>query len=366
MGTIRTLLALAVVLTHAYGFGVLAGMLAVQLFYMISGYLISFIPNETDNYRQVSVFYKNRALRLFPVYFVVAGLALLVQSAIWASGGVSPVFDTYAMVGNAARAVLTIANITLFFQDWVMFLGSIDGKLQFVSSFTNSDVPLYNGLLVPQAWTLGLELTFYLIAPFIIRKKWLVIALFGASVLLRLYLISIGIGRSDPWSHRFFPTELGLFLLGAMAHQWLWPLVKRLPEAITQRLAIVATAFLAILWLGFPMAPASAVLLGALIGLFALCLPLLFVFQAGRQWDKTVGNLSYPLYIGHMLVISVINQIGLTADAANFWLRNSLIVIASLGFAWALERWIAAPVEQRRARIRQHHPVSSPSIPVKA
>ena len=41
MGTIRLLLALAVVFTHSYGYLFTGGKLAVQLFYIISGYLMS-------------------------------------------------------------------------------------------------------------------------------------------------------------------------------------------------------------------------------------------------------------------------------------------------------------------------------------
>ena len=79
MGLIRTLLALSVVLAHVdLGTGprLVGGVLAVQMFYLISGFLISFVLVETSNYTSVRSFYVNRMLRLFPIYLVVACAAL--------------------------------------------------------------------------------------------------------------------------------------------------------------------------------------------------------------------------------------------------------------------------------------------------
>jgi hypothetical protein len=40
--------------------------------------------------------------------------------------------------------------------------------------------------------------------------------LLAASLALRGVLIATGIGLGDPWTYRFFPTELALFLLGSL------------------------------------------------------------------------------------------------------------------------------------------------------
>jgi len=81
MGMLRTLLALSVVLDHLGGGTtdwLVGGRLAVQLFYVISGFLISYVLTATDHYRGApGRFYANRALRLYPVYLAVAALTLL-------------------------------------------------------------------------------------------------------------------------------------------------------------------------------------------------------------------------------------------------------------------------------------------------
>ena len=49
---------------------------AVELFYITSGFLISYVLQNNAGYRNAGRFYLSRALRLYPVYYVVAALAL--------------------------------------------------------------------------------------------------------------------------------------------------------------------------------------------------------------------------------------------------------------------------------------------------
>ena len=77
MGTLRTLFALAVVFTHTSGHFLIGGKNAVQLFYMISGFLISYILVERKVYVDVKSFYINRYLRIFPIYAVIATLTFI-------------------------------------------------------------------------------------------------------------------------------------------------------------------------------------------------------------------------------------------------------------------------------------------------
>ena len=58
MGTIRLLLALAVVLSHSYGYLLVGGRLAVQMFYIISGYLISYILIEAKSYHSIKILFE--------------------------------------------------------------------------------------------------------------------------------------------------------------------------------------------------------------------------------------------------------------------------------------------------------------------
>ena len=193
-----------------------------SLFYIISGFLISYILNNDKNYDNPIRFYVNRILRLYPVYYVVAVLSLCAYAFIRPN-----FFNLYQNIPFDAKALLVAANLLLFGQDWVMFSGIDEGHLVFLTDFRNSDFLLYQGLLVQQAWTLGVELSFYLIAPFVLRDKWKIVVLLIASLTLRIILIFNGIGLKDPWTFRFFPSELALFLIGALSQQWLLPFWDR-------------------------------------------------------------------------------------------------------------------------------------------
>lgn len=74
MGILRTLFAISVVFAHSYGYVFVGGRNAVQLFYMISGFLISYVIVEKKVYSRVINFYVNRYLRLYPIYIAVAFL----------------------------------------------------------------------------------------------------------------------------------------------------------------------------------------------------------------------------------------------------------------------------------------------------
>jgi len=68
MGIIRTLLAISVLITHSqpiFEIFLLNGDLAVTLFFIISGFLIS-LAFEKKYKRNLAAFYINRVLRVYP------------------------------------------------------------------------------------------------------------------------------------------------------------------------------------------------------------------------------------------------------------------------------------------------------------
>jgi peptidoglycan/LPS O-acetylase OafA/YrhL len=351
MGFLRTLLALSVVLDHLGGGTtdwLVGGRLAVQLFYVISGFLISYVLTATDHYQgSVGRFYANRALRLYPVYLAVAALTLLAHAA---DGGAFWRF--YDALPFAAELFLGVSNLLILGQDWLMFFGIEQGALAFTGSFAHSEVPLYQGLLVPQAWTLGVEMSFYLIAPFVLHSPRRLLALLVASLALRAVLVATGIGLADPWTYRFFPTELALFLVGSLSHQVLLPRWQawtrrfpRLPEAGSALLLLYALAHFSI---GLPHTVRDAMA----VVLFAALLPLAFLFQSRYRLDKAIGELSYPIYICHALVILFFGWLLEGAQARQPVMFMVLVVAGCIGFAALLKTLVADPVERLRRRLR--------------
>jgi peptidoglycan/LPS O-acetylase OafA/YrhL len=366
MGTLRTLFAIAVVFAHSLGNLLVGGQNAVQLFYMISGFLISYVLVERRTYPRVVSFYINRYLRLYPIYFVVAIFTFAAFAIDFCNYREVSFFEVYSKAPCAANIFMAVSNVTLLFQDWVMFAGVEGNRLVFATDFMRSEVVLYPALLVPQAWTLGVELTFYFLAPYILFKKRIIITLLVASALLRVYLICIGLGARDPWTYRFFPTELALFLFGALAHQVLLPLYKKKFSKIHIEIySKRATYFLIAITLVFSFIPVGEILkTTALFILFLLLMPLTFIFQSSREWDKWIGNLSYPIYINHMFVIYVAKLLVGKISVADkliimgkFVSIDRLIIgfgatIFSIGLAIILNNFVGNPVESLRNRFR--------------
>ncbi|MEJ5897542.1 acyltransferase [Aquabacterium sp. G14] len=345
----RTLLALAVVLGHTHSAYVLVGgRNAVQMFYVISGFLISYVLVERRAYASPWVFYANRYLRLYPIYLVV-GLLTLVGCATALRPGF---FEIYQQAPWSAVVWLFLSNLLIVGQDWLMFAGVQAHQLVFAVDFRTSEVPLWKGLLAPQAWTLGVELSFYAIAPFIVHRRGWLWCLLAVSMAWRIALIRAGIGMNDPWDYRFFPTELALFILGALAHQILRPWYSLyLKPQVLACASWVAFVVMLLAVLAYPFVPMPDLFKSAL--LFALLLPslpLLFVLQSGSKVDRVIGELSYPIYICHWLVIEVSAKLfdGRTQGVTFL----ATVVVASLLSAYGLNRWVGEPVERWRDKLR--------------
>tara|TARA_B100000902_G_scaffold46569_1_gene53918 strand:- start:825 stop:1892 length:1068 start_codon:yes stop_codon:yes gene_type:complete len=354
MGSVRTLLAIAVVFTHSYGFVFVGGILAVQLFYVISGFFISYILVEAKTYRTVSSFYTNRFLRLFPIYWFVALITIIgILVASFAFNETHRVISTFKALGFDGKLSLVLSNLLLFGQDWIIFTGVRDGEFQFVTDFKESEVFVWKGLLVPQAWTLGVELSFYLIAPFVLIRRNLMLVLLFSSLVLRGYLIYIGLGTKDPWTYRFFPTELALFLLGACAHQFLKPFYEK-KNLLTENLSTIFTIAIFFYCSVFFLLPYRMLNTLALIALFILFLPYLFTFQSKNPWDRKVGELSYPIYICHFLVIwtfrFILDRLGIEYNSL---IGSLIIVLITVIFSQIINLSIGKFFEKFRTKVKE-------------
>jgi peptidoglycan/LPS O-acetylase OafA/YrhL len=283
MGSIRTLLAISVVFSHTYGFLLVGGMLAVQLFYVISGFLISFVLTEAKTYVSVRSFYTNRFLRLFPLYWIVASLTLAAFAVnTFLFQRESAPFEVLNQLDPIGRIALAVVNLGIFGQDLIMFTGVRGGDFMFVSDFRDSEVAVWEGLLVPQAWTLGVELSFYVIAPYVLVRKLCLVFLLLASLSVRILLIYFGVGLDDPWTYRFFPAELALFLLGALSHQ-VWGSKLRRMGVINQKTSQFVFIFLLLYCATFFLLPYRTLNTFILIVIFVVALPFLLFFSEQKN-----------------------------------------------------------------------------------
>jgi peptidoglycan/LPS O-acetylase OafA/YrhL len=261
----------------------------------------------------------------------------------------------YSQTGTDAHAALGLSNLLIFGQDLILFAGSINHHLAFTGNYAVSDAPLWQGLLVPQAWSLGLELSFYLLAPFILRRLSVTAGALAISMLVRAYLYHMQLAWHDPWSYRFFPAELCFFLAGAISQQIWLPYCHKIAAWFSRHhvhLDAICTSLLLAIICWFNLIPINGIAkMFALFGLFVAILPFAFIFQDRMRPDRLIGELSYPLYICHFLVINT-----LAYFAARFgspWLNaTSAAITASLLFAICLDVLVARRVEQFRAKLK--------------
>lgn len=147
-----------------------------------------------------------------------------------------------------------------------------------------------------------MELMFYVLAPFLARLGWRWLALIAAaSIALRLagYWLPVS---SPTWQGRFFPTALFLFVLGMLAHRTL-PFAARLPKALGW-LACLATLGLVAFLPRLGLDPEAS----RWVAYAALAAAIPFVFNTFKDfaWDRWIGDLSYPLYLTHLMVIGIV------------------------------------------------------------
>jgi peptidoglycan/LPS O-acetylase OafA/YrhL len=306
MGMVRVALAMAVVLSHlplaSYKF--LSGGLAVQAFFIISGFYMALVLD--GKYKDVGLFYSNRLLRLFPTYFVMVALTAIAVYAFNASATQDPALIDRLLQDPLTAAVMAIENVVMVGQE-MLFWFSIDpsGAMLWDPRGPLPDettVVAWQGLFVPQAWSLSMELMFYALAPFLARAGWKwIAAICVASIALRLGGAFLNVDYLL-WQGRFFPTALFLFLLGMLAHKAL-PLVAKMPKATGWIVALATLAFI----VTFPLLGWTDVRMRWVVyAIFFVTTPVIFHAFKENAIDRWIGDLSYPIYMTQLFVIGFV------------------------------------------------------------
>lgn len=330
MGAYRFLLAVLVLISHTElrlaHFNV--GVFAVVSFLILSGYVMTLlVRRHYATPDKLPMFYLDRAGRIFPqfIFYLVLTIVLVSQRRI--------AYDFVKHCGPYAAALNALA-LPL---SWSRLLG-LDCQY------------------LPQAWSLGLELSFYLLVPFLIyrpRLAWTVAPLsLGVFIAALTMLID-----TETYAYRTLPGTLFIFMVGmSLASRNL--LSRVFPIFIW----VVAVGLLAILYAQprlWQQPFSKEILVGLLIGV-----PLIALMKDRRptQLDELLGNISYGLFLNHVLFICVLQQIagvGIASYTGLFFLVDVCTLAAYLTY-----RLIENPVLHFRRRLRGDAIVREPSQPV--
>jgi peptidoglycan/LPS O-acetylase OafA/YrhL len=369
MGLLRFYLALCVVGMHStpiLPWTMHDGMQAVQIFYLISGFYMAMVLSAA-RYANVRRFYGSRFLRIFPVTWVVLAGVVAASCAAGLTTGhwmaLSPyVSNPFSVNGAPGVFIAAVSNVTLFGQDWVMFLSHPLGRpLGITSTFWLDQHPLFRLLLIPQAWSVGVELCFYLLVPFINRLRTVTIAAIAAlSLLARLAAYTyLGLDH-DPWTYRFFPFEVCSFLLGMLAFRMYAATRGRFtapPLAATVSGFAVTSAVALAVFFGAAMLVAhlsgrtdyAASSLATYL-LWPFLLAGLFAVTRSNAYDRTLGELSFPIYLVHYFVVTLARPALQMASIPQPSL-GPVSAAASIGLAVVLFKWCIEPIDRARHRL---------------
>lgn len=357
MGFLRTFLAIAVVLGHStpiQGYFGIPPDVAVTVFFMVSGFYMSLILSEKYvGTAGLRAFYTGRALRIFPIYYV-ALLSMVAAQIVASHFGGKTILSNWEFVrscgvSTAEGALWMLPNLVLFGSElpFLFHHGPTTGTF-FSFGLPDPALPdavrISPSLLIGPAWTLGAELWFYLLVPFLARFRNLpLLGLAIGSLVLKIYL-----EHGAPWSsYFFFPANLCFFVFGMLSQRVcrsaaFMQTFNRIP-GLAPTVFVVVLLVLVVFRQYIPLYRNYGWMVYVLI---ATCLPLLFTVTKRLSFDRWIGTLSYPIYILHAPVLLLFHEVmGWKSGAAALLGTLTISVAAVLLIDEPLERW-----RQRRIR----------------
>jgi peptidoglycan/LPS O-acetylase OafA/YrhL len=354
---LRGIAVLAVVIFHAFPKALTGGFVGVDIFFVISGYLIGriLLVELQEGTFHIARFYGRRARRIFP--------ALIVVLSVSAIAGWFTLFpDEYKQLGlHIAAGAGFVSNLTLW-REAGYFDSSADVK------------PLLH------LWSLGVEEQFYIVFPLLL---WLASRLRANRLTLCMgiaalcYALNVWTSRTDLVAAFYSPlTRMWELVAGstiacAMLHErrnFLY--VQRIeafagrvffegPEAPVVRLQeILSVCGLAVIALSMWFLNSNMRFPGwwALAPVLAACMVILAgpdawfnrVILANRAL-VLVGLISFPLYLWHWPLLSFARI--LETHAPSFEVRLVLVCTSFL-LAWLTYRFVERPVRYSRTSKR--------------
>lgn len=318
---LRAVAVLSVLAFHAFPGWVKGGFIGVDIFFVISGYLISghiFESLEQGRFSLVG-FYARRIRRIFPAL-------CLVLVACLAFGWVALLSDEYLQLGkHAAAGAGFISNLVLWQES-----GYFDN--------TAATKPLLH------LWSLGVEEQFYILWPVLAWAAWrmrvnalaAIVVLAGVSFALNIHFV-----RSDPVLNFYSPITRFWELLAGAALAQLEREKHGIPRPLSCNIQSAGGCLLLLCGLAltredaaFPGWWAGLAVLGTVFTISAGPTALINRIVLSNPLFVAVGLISYPLYLWHwpLLSFATLIESNMPTRSIRITLVISAFVLATLTY----------------------------------
>lgn len=329
---INGLRAIAVVVVVLFHFGVpgfLGGFVGVDIFFVISGFLMTKLIVEKIWKGSFSVldFYLARARRIFPALATLC-LALLLFGAL----SLPPL--TYESLARHATSSLAFISNFAFLNETGYF-----------------DVSSSEKWLL-HTWSLSVEWQFYLLFPLILVITWKLVSKHNATkvVILGAFFLSLAISivwtpRNPEAAYFLLPTRAWQMMAGALVY-FATPYIS--PTPTTSRVLELA----GIILIGFSVTTFSAAVpWPGYIALVPIIGSMLVILAQNTRSILTtnpvsdfIGTTSYSIYLWHWPIAVALTLRGLNGDWR--WIIAGITLTAVLGYI--SYRLIEVPTRRRR------------------
>ena len=345
---LRAIAVTAVVLYHLGISWIPGGFLGVDLFFVISGYVITRLILDSINQSSaldLRAFYAARLRRIYPGFLFMV-VCTIIFIGVWAPEAIKRFLSDLPFALTGTINWLLVAR----HQDYFETVGRPP--------------------LLQHTWSLAVELQFYLIWPIIllgvlkyfgkknIARIALVIAMVSGTT---LFFVSLQLDQSNAQqiSHIYFGTDthsLGLFLGSALAVSWipqnLSADIEKRAQDVIDGIGVFGLLGLISTFLFIDESNASLYRIAfPLAGIFGCLVIISLVHPASRfapiistapfRW---VGQRSYGIYIWHWVIFQVTRpSVDLSGQTWALYLARVLLVLALADISL---RWVEIPFRQ--------------------
>ncbi|MDM0068649.1 acyltransferase family protein [Variovorax sp. J31P207] len=325
---LRALAVLSVIGFHAFPTIFPGGFVGVDVFFVISGYIITRLLNAEWNANgsiDLSAFYARRVRRIFPMLVAVVACTLVASNLLLQGVG-----EVEAVGRSAAASLLFVGN--LYFQ------ANTGGYFD----------PVVERLPLLHLWSLGVEEQFYLLWPvlmvLVLRRR--PGRLFGivAACALFSFLLALGLGLFSP-NAAFYQMPARFWELAAggliALRTWHRPISGRLLSITAIGLLMLAVVLPGALPGGVrvPLAVTAAAMLVYASHASADLGRVGAVLRSGPA--LFFGLISYSLYLWHWPLLALARAVHPGQAPA---LTRAMLCAAAVALAWASFRLVENPL----------------------